>query len=81
MSNLAEMLGTTVERHGDRTAVALDDIKLSYAAVDQAVARAAGLWRAAGVEPGDRLGIMLPNLPYFPFVFFGRCGWARWWCR
>ena len=43
MSNLAEMLGTTVERHGDRTAVALDDIKLSYAAVDQAVARAAGL--------------------------------------
>jgi long-chain acyl-CoA synthetase len=67
MSNLAEMLGATVERHGDHTAVALDDIKLSYAAVDQAV----GLLRAAGVEPGDRLGIMLPNLPYFPFVFFG----------
>ena len=24
-----------------------------------------------GVEPGDRVGIMLPNVPYFPVVYYG----------
>ena len=71
MSNLAEILATTVGEHGDRVAIELDDIKLNYAVVDQAAARAAGLLRAAGVGPGDRVGIMLPNVPYFPFLFFG----------
>jgi len=40
MSNLAEILATTVEQHGDQIAVELDDIKLNYAVVDQASARA-----------------------------------------
>ena len=71
MSNLAEILATTVQQHGDQIAVELDDIRLNYAVVDQASARAAGLLRAAGIGPGDRVGIMLPNVPYFPFVFFG----------
>jgi long-chain acyl-CoA synthetase len=71
MSNLAEILATTVGEHGDRVAIELDDIKLNYAVVDQGAARAAGLLRAAGVGPGDRVGIMLPNVPYFPFLFFG----------
>jgi long-chain acyl-CoA synthetase len=71
MSNLAEILATTVEQHSDQIAVELDDIKLNYAVVDQASARAAGLLRAAGIGPGDRVGIMLPNVPYFPFLFFG----------
>jgi long-chain acyl-CoA synthetase len=35
------------------------------------VARAAGLLRANGVEPGDRVGLQLPNVPYFPIVCFG----------
>ncbi|HEU0316250.1 MAG TPA: AMP-binding protein, partial [Solirubrobacteraceae bacterium] len=26
---------------------------------------------AAGVEPGDRVGLMLPNVPYFPVVYYG----------
>jgi len=30
-----------------------------------------GLLSAAGVEPGDRVGIMLPNVPAFPIAFYG----------
>ena len=26
---------------------------------------------ALGVRPGDRVGIMLPNVPYFPAAYFG----------
>ena len=31
----------------------------------------AGLLKAKGLEPGDRVGVMLPNVPYFPVVYFG----------
>jgi long-chain acyl-CoA synthetase len=71
MANLAEMLTKTVAEHGERIAIKLDDLELNYSLVDQASARAAGLLAAKGVEAGDRVGVMLPNVPYFPFVFFG----------
>ena len=71
MTNLAQMLTDTVEAHGERTAIKLDDLRLSYEVLDQGVARSAGMLAAEGVEPGDRVGIMLPNVPYFPFVFYG----------
>jgi long-chain acyl-CoA synthetase len=71
MTNLAHLLTDTVAKHPDRVGVRLDDIALPYAVIDQAVARAAGLLRAKGVGAGDRVGVMLPNVPYFPFVFYG----------
>jgi long-chain acyl-CoA synthetase len=71
MANLAEMLTETVAGHGDRIALKLDDLELPYSVVDEASARVAGLLAANGVEAGDRVGVMLPNLPYFPFAFFG----------
>src|SRR3712207_6745897 len=33
--------------------------------------RVAGLLRAKGVGPGDRVGLQLPNVPYFPFAYYG----------
>jgi long-chain acyl-CoA synthetase len=71
MTNLAQMLTDTVGEHGDRTAIKLDDLQIPYSVLDQAVARAAGLLAARGVRAGDRAGIMLPNVPYFPFAFYG----------
>jgi long-chain acyl-CoA synthetase len=71
MTNLAANLAATVADHDDRPGIRLDDIALNYAVLDQASARAAGLLEQAGVEPGDRVGIMLPNVPYFPLVFYG----------
>jgi long-chain acyl-CoA synthetase len=71
MTNLTGMLADTVAEHGDRTAIKLDDLEIPYTALAEGSARVAGLLRAKGVEPGDRVGVMLPNLPYFPFTFFG----------
>jgi long-chain acyl-CoA synthetase len=70
-ANLAQNLADTVERHGDRTALKLDDAELSYRMLDEGAARVAGLLRSKGVEPGDRVGIMLPNVPYFPVAYYG----------
>ena len=69
--NLARNLTETAARHGDRVAFKLDDVELTYAALDAASARAAGLLRARGVEPGDPVGLMLPNVPYFPVLYYG----------
>ena len=44
---------------------------LTYAFLDAGVARAAGFLRAQGVGPGDRVGLQLPNVPYFPVLYFG----------
>ena len=71
MPNLADLLTHTVAEHPVRTAIKVDDSELSYAALDEASARVVGLLRAKGVEPGDRVGIMLPNVPYFPACYYG----------
>src|SRR3954447_379330 len=71
MANFAEQLSAAVGDAADQPAVKLDDLVLTYEALDQGVARAAGLLRSKGIEPGDRVGMQLPNVPYFPIVYFG----------
>ena len=69
--NLARILTETAAEHGDRTAFKLDDIELSYTMLDETSARVAALLRQKGVEPGERVGLMLPNVPYFPAIYYG----------
>ena len=69
--NIASILTETVEKHGDRIALKLEDIEIPYRAVDEASARVAGLLKQKGVEPGDRVAVMLPNVPYFAFIYYG----------
>jgi long-chain acyl-CoA synthetase len=69
--NLATILTDTAEKHGDKTAFKLDDIELSYSMLDEGSARVAGLLKSKGLEPGDRVGLMMPNVPYFPVIYFG----------
>jgi long-chain acyl-CoA synthetase len=70
MANLATLLTDSAARHADRTALKLDDIALPYAVVEEATARVAGMLKGGGIGEGDRVGIMLPNLPYFAFCFY-----------
>jgi long-chain acyl-CoA synthetase len=69
--NLAENLASTAHRQPDRTAIRFDDAVLTYAQLDDASARVAAVLRAKGIEPGDRVGIMLPNVPHFPACYYG----------
>ena len=71
MTNLAHHLLSTAALHPDRPAVKLDEQVLSYAQLRDAAARMATLLRQLGVEPGDRVGLQLPNVPAFPVACFG----------
>ena len=70
VTNFARVPAAAATDAPERPAVRLDDRTLTYAALDDAIARAAGLLRAEGVIPGDRVGLQLPNVPYFPIVYF-----------
>jgi long-chain acyl-CoA synthetase len=69
--NLASILTDSAAKFGDRLAIKLDDVEFNYALLDQAAARVAAMLKAKGLQPGDRVGIMLPNVPYFPVAYYG----------
>jgi long-chain acyl-CoA synthetase len=71
MINLAQNLTRTAKEHGGRPAVRLDDVVLTYDDLLDGARRVAGLLRSRGVGPGDRVGIVLPNVPAFPVLFYG----------
>ena len=71
MTNLAENLTEAARRCGERTAIKLDEFELTYSQLDTASACAAELLRGLGVKPGDRVGVMLPNVPYFAIAYYG----------
>lgn len=71
MPNLADHLTTTAAEHADRPAIRLDDSVLSYAELLEGAQRVAALLADKGVEPGDRVGLVLPNVPAFPVLFYG----------
>ncbi len=70
-TSLAQLLTETASEHADRPALKLDDTVVNYAVLNEGATRIAGLLKEKGVQPGDRVGIMLPNVPYFGIVYYG----------
>ncbi|MGH3463216.1 MAG: long-chain-fatty-acid--CoA ligase [Kribbellaceae bacterium] len=71
MTNLSQNLTESAQLYPQRAAVRMDDDVLTYEALDAAASRAATLLRDSGVRPGDRVGLMLPNVPAFPVAYYG----------
>jgi long-chain acyl-CoA synthetase len=69
--NLASKLIQTTSAYADRDAIRLDGTATTFRELDWASARIAGALRDRGVKPGDRIAIMLPNLPAFGIVYYG----------
>jgi long-chain acyl-CoA synthetase len=70
-TSLAQLLTRTASTQSTRPALKLDDAVATYDGLNDGAARVAGLLGARGLRPGDRVGIMLPNVPHFAFVYYG----------
>jgi long-chain acyl-CoA synthetase len=70
-ANLASILSESAARDADEPAVRLGERTLSFGELDDRSARLATLLRERGLEPGDRIGVMLPNVPEFPIAYYG----------
>ncbi len=69
--NLARLFTETAARQPDAAALRLDDVTVSYGDLATASTFVAGLLADRGIEPGDRVAVMLPNIPQFAAIYYG----------
>ncbi len=67
---LNTLLEATRRHHPDRTAIAQGERRISYAELAERVDAYAAHLAAQGFVEGDRLGVVLPNVPEFVVAFF-----------
>lgn len=68
--NICENIFTNAKLFADHTAIVFDERTLSYADVERLSSQAAKLLMDHGVERGDRVGILLPNVPAFAVWYY-----------
>ena len=71
MLNLSILLEESSRAYPDRDALVLGPTRLTYSQVDAAANQVANLLVERGIEPGDKVALMCPNLPYFSIVYYG----------
>ncbi|MGW0998994.1 long-chain-fatty-acid--CoA ligase [Streptomyces sp. NPDC002523] len=71
MANLAEFLVQTAARQPESAALRLGTATLTYADLDRLSAQAAALLCTEGLRAGDRVALMLPNMPEFVVLYYG----------
>ncbi len=71
MTNLAGIVQDARSERGEWLAVRQGDLALTYTELADASGRAAALLREAGVGPGGRVALMLPNVVAYPLFFYG----------
>ncbi len=67
---LGATLEAIAERHRKREAIRFENRVYSYQELDEEAGRVAGGLRSLGIGKGDRVAIMLPNIPEFVFSFY-----------
>ena len=67
---MAAMFADSVARFADRPCLDFLDRHYSYAEVGDLVDRAAAGLQELGVTKGTRVGLFLPNTPYYVIMFY-----------
>jgi long-chain acyl-CoA synthetase len=69
--SIADAFRQRVAQHPDALLVLAGDASLTFAAVDRASDGVACSLAAAGITPGDRVGLYCPNVPEFVVAYLG----------
>ena len=69
--NLATILRQSADEYPNKTAMIINDVELSYAMLHGMAQRFAGALLALGVERGQHVAVMVPNVPQFTIAYFG----------
>lgn len=71
--NLADLLATTSSAHPKKVALIsmTDGSKVTFGEFQREADRVAGALVAAGIAPGDRVAIGMPNIAHFAYAYFG----------
>ncbi len=69
--NLGSILYGSADQRPDHPALRLGEREITYRELDRAARGVARALRARGLEPGDRVALMIPNVPEFTIAYFG----------
>ena len=69
--NLAVLLNESAQRNADRTAIITGGGRLTYGELNAAANKVANALRSLGIQRGDKVAVMLPNVPEFPIIYYG----------
>src|SRR3990172_7939583 len=70
-TTLPALLHAAAQRHGPRPALIADDQPVTFAHLDDLVARCAGALEALGIGKTNTIGVLLPNSVEFVVAYFG----------
>lgn len=68
---LHALLAQAAEEFPERTALIYYGRRIAYRELQALVDRCAAALYALGLRPGDRLALLLPNVPQYPIAFYG----------
>ena len=69
-TGLGKMLEETVKKHQKKTALFFEGKEISFEQLNENVNRLANGLRKLGIRKGDRVAMMLPNIPEFVYSFY-----------
>jgi len=69
--NLGIILSASAEGSAEKVALRLEDVAITYAELHRAALGIAGGLRARGIQPGDKVSLLVPNVPEFTMAYFG----------
>jgi len=69
-ATLAELVADVAARDGAKPALIFQDQPISYAQLNGLIERCANALAARGIARGDRVAIMLPNIPQFVVAYY-----------
>jgi long-chain acyl-CoA synthetase len=69
--SLPELLARTAREYPDNTALIYYNRHIPYRVLDELTSRFAAALQGLGVQPGDRVMLLLPNTPQFPIGYYG----------
>jgi long-chain acyl-CoA synthetase len=69
--SVASILAESAKRYPMHDALVLGDVRIPYAVAWDQARRYAAVLRERGIEPGDRVAILIPNVPQFAFAYYG----------
>ena len=69
--NLGSILRTNAFETPDAPVLRAGDLTISYAELDRAARGVATRLRERGIAPGDKVALLIPNVPEFTIAYFG----------
>lgn len=67
---LTSVLAESARRNPEREAIVMGDIRRSYGELWDETLRYAAVLREKGIGPGDKVALLMPNVPDFPRVYY-----------